>query len=35
MGMGILSSLERLFSFGGSCFRACSARITVVGSVCV
>ena len=33
--MGILSSLGRLSSFGGSCFRACAARVTVVVCVCV
>ena len=33
MEMGILSSLGRLSSFGGSCFRACAARVTVC--VCV
>ena len=34
MGMGILSSLGRLSSFGGSCLCACAASVTVVGSVC-
>ena len=34
MGTGILSSLGRLSSFGGSCFGACAARVTVV-CVCV
>ena len=33
--MGILSSLGRLSSFGGSCFRACTARVTVVVRGCV
>ena len=35
MGTGILSSLGRLSSFGGSCFRACAAsyRIWVCASV--
>ena len=35
MGMGILSSLGRLSSSGGYCFRACAARVTVVRFVCV